>query len=128
MIRREYRGNEKVKKKQGVKLTDRLLSHLLTHLLPACRKDLVKLKLGPSDIGAQAGKLPHAFDLLIPVQVETMRVAADGDFGEGGVFVDLVGNPKLVVADDFVVVDFFPFGAADEVLGAEERVADYERV
>jgi hypothetical protein len=40
----------------------------------------------------------------------------------------LVGDAQLVVALDFVVADFFPFGAADEVLGSEERVAEDEGV
>ncbi len=62
---------------------------------------------------------------MVPVQIETVRVAADGDFLQGVVFVDLVRDPELVVADDFGVGDFFPLGAADEVLGSEEGVAYY---
>lgn len=108
--------------------TNSRLGRLLAHLIPPGLKHLVKLKLRPPDVRAQAGKLPHPGHLLVPVQVEGVRVPADRDFLQARVFVHLVRHPELVVADDFLVVDALPFRAADEVLRAEEGVAEDEGV
>lgn len=108
--------------------TNSRLSRLLAHLIPPGFKHLVKLKLRPPDVRAQARKLPHALHLLVPVQVEAVRVPADRDFRHARVFVHLVRHPQLVVPDYLLVVDALPFCAADEVLRAEERVAEDEGV
>lgn len=102
--------------------TSSLLS--LTHLVSALSKDLVEVVLGPPDVGVEAGELPHAVDLLVPVGVVAVSVALDGDVLAGLVAVLLVGNTELVVADDLVVRDLFPLGAADEVLGHKSGVAE----
>lgn len=102
--------------------TSSLLS--LAHLVSALSKHLVEVVLGPPDIGVEAGELPHAVDLLVPVGVVAVSVALDGDVLAGLVAVLLVGNTELVVADDLVVGHLLPLGAADEVLGHESGVAE----
>ena len=92
-------------------------------LLPPTLKNAIKVKFAPPDIRTQSRKLPHPIHLLIPMRVETVRMPFHRHFFEGGVFVALVGDAQLVVAGDFGVGDFFPFGAADEVLGFEGWVA-----
>ena len=53
-------------------------------------ENLVKVVLKPSDIWAEAGKLPYPIDLLVPVCVGAVRVALDRDRLQGGVGVFLV--------------------------------------
>lgn len=57
-----------------------------------------KVVLEPSDIGVQASEFPNSVDFLVPVQVERVGVAFDGDFGEGFVGVFLMWDAELVVA------------------------------
>jgi hypothetical protein len=96
----------------------------LAKLVSALSEDLVEVVLEPPDIRVEAGELPHAVDLLVPVGVVAVSVALDGDVCAGLVAVLLVGHAELVVADDLVVRDLLPLGAADEVLGHEGGVAE----
>nr|POE79761.1 hypothetical protein CFP56_07826 [Quercus suber] len=100
----------------------------LAVFIPTAGEHLVEVVLGPPDVGVQAGELPHAVDLLVPVGVVGVGVALDGDGGHGGVGVLLVGDAQLVVADDLVVRHLLPLGAADEVLRLQRRVAQHVRV
>jgi len=102
----------------------RLSLDLLTMLIPALRKDLVKVVLAPSDIRAETRKLPHAVLLLIPVLVGAVRMSLHLDGLLRFIRVPLVGYTQLVPADDFVVGNLLPLGATDEVLGAEGLVAE----
>jgi len=95
---------------------------LVAKRLPALLKYLVKIVLKPPDVWREASKLPHSFDLLVPVLVSTMRMAFDNDLLHGPVLVLLVRYAQLVPADDFIIRYLLPLGAADEVLGLEERV------
>ena len=92
--------------------------------LPARSKDLIKLILRPPDIWAEARKLPHTLDLLIPVRIEAVRISLQDGLTHAAVLVALVRHPQLVVACDFRVGDFLPFGAADEMLRAQQGVAE----
>lgn len=91
-------------------------------------ENLVEVILGPSDFWVQAGKLPLAVDLLVPVGVGAVSVSLNSDLLAGCVSVLLVRHAKLVVANDLVIRDLLPLSAADEVLGLEERVAEHVRV
>ena len=62
------------------------------------------------------------------MRVVTVRMSLDGHLLQRRVRVLLMRNTELVVADDFVVGDFLPLGAADEVLGLEGWVAEDVRV
>ena len=88
-------------------------------------ENLVEVILEPPDLRVQAGKLPHAVDLLVPVGVGAVSMSLDGDLGAGFIGVPLVRHTKLVVANDLVIRDSLPLGAADEVLGLEERVTEH---
>lgn len=98
-------------------------AHLGAERLAAVGEDLVKVELAPADLGAEAGELPLAVDLAIPVGVGAVGVALDGDDGARLVRVALVRDAQLVHADDLGVADLLPLGAADEVLRHEQRVA-----
>lgn len=88
-------------------------------------ENLVEVILEPPDLRVQAGKLPHAVDLLVPVGVGAVSMSLDGDLGAGCIGVPLVRHAKLVVANDLVIRDLLPLGAADEVLGLEERITEH---
>jgi hypothetical protein len=96
----------------------------LAKLISALGKDLVEVVLVPPDIRVQASELPYAVDLLVPMDVVAVRVALDGDVRAGLVAVLLVRHTELVVANDLVIRDLLPLGAADEVLGHEGGVAE----
>lgn len=55
-------------------------------------------------------------------------MALDGDLGARCVGVPLMGHAELVDADDLVVRDPLPLGAADEVLRHQQWVAENSRV
>lgn len=93
--------------------------------LPSVLKDPVKVELAPADVGLEAGELPDAVDLLVPVKVCRVGVALHGDLLHGGVLVPLVRDAQLVVADDLVLGHLLPARAADEVLRAEGGVAQH---
>ena len=57
-----------------------------------------------------------------------MSMSLNGNLGAGFIGVPLVRHAKLVVANDLVIRDLLPFGATDEVLGLEERVAEHRFV
>lgn len=97
-------------------------------LVTTAGKDAIKVILGPPDLGVEAGKLPDPVDLLVPVRVGGVGVALDGDLGARGVGVPLMGHAELVDADDLVVRDLLPLGAADEMLRHQQRVAENGRV
>lgn len=96
----------------------------LAHLIPTLSKDLIKVILRPPDIRVQTRKLPHAINLLVPMDIVTVRMALDSNVLTGLVAVLLVGDTQLVVAGDLVVGHLLPLGAADEVLGHEGGVAE----
>lgn len=93
--------------------------------LTAAGKDLVKVKLAPADLGAEAGELPLAIDLAVPVCVGAVGVALYGDRLSRLVRVPLVGDTQLVHANDLGLANLFPLCTADEVLGHEQRVAEH---
>lgn len=70
---RSCRGKIQVK----YQLTSSLLG--LAERISATGKDLVKVVLEPTDIGAESGELPLAVDLLIPVLVGAVGMAFDSD-------------------------------------------------
>jgi hypothetical protein len=96
----------------------------LAKLVSALGEDLVEVVLEPPDIRVEAGELPYAVDLLVPVGVVAVGVTLDGDVRAGLVAVLLMRHTELVVADDLVVRDLLPLRAADEVLGHEGGVAE----
>lgn len=98
---------------------------LLSELVAAAGEDLVEVVLAPADLGAEAGELPDAADLAVPVGVGAVGVALDGDLGARPVRVALVRHPQLVVADDLGVRDPLVRRAPDEVLRHQERVAEH---
>lgn len=57
--------------------------------------------------------------------IRAMCMALDSNSRPRLVCVPLMGHAQLVVADDLVVRDLLPLGAADEVLRPEERVAQH---
>ena len=57
-----------------------------------------EIVLEPSDVRVQASEFPHSVDFLVPVEVERVCVALDGDLSEGLVCVFLVWYAELVVA------------------------------
>ena len=102
---------------------------VLAEAIAAAREDLVEVVLGPPDVGVEAGKLPHAVNLAVVVSVVAVGVALDLDSREACVGVDLVRHAQLVVADDFGIRHLLPLaGTSDEVLCAQEGVAEYRRI
>lgn len=101
--------------------------HALAELVLAVDKDLVEVVLVPADVRVEAGELPDAVDLAVPVVVGGVGVALDGDLGAGRVGVALVRHAQLVRAEHLRVRDLLPLGAPDEVLRLEQRVPQHRR-
>ena len=84
-------------------LASKFLLLILTHLLSALSKDLIKIVLEPSNIRAQPSKLPLPIHLLVPMSVRRVRMALDSDGTESLVGIFLVRNTQLMPAHDLCV-------------------------
>jgi hypothetical protein len=97
-------------------------------LLTTSLENLVEVKLAPSDIWVETGKLPHTINLLVPMLVVAVGMTLDLDLRSCSVRVSLMRDTKLVPSNDCVVRDLLPLGLADEMLGHESFVSEDERV
>lgn len=91
-------------------------------------KDLIVVILGPTNIGLNATKLPHAIHLAIPDSALTMRVSLESNFLHRFIHVLLVRHAHLVVPRNLGITNLHPLGGTNEVLRLQERIAQDMRV
>ena len=86
-------------------------------------KDLLKLKLIPPNRWSQPGQLPLSPNLPIEMFNHSMSMSLVLHNPHIQRRISLMRGSQLMMANDFIVGDFLPFGGADVVLGVDEGVA-----
>ena len=99
-------------------------------LITVALEDLVEIKLIPPDPWPQACKLPDLAASIIHVKLAvpvfdsgvTMALVLHSLLIWSR--VALVGRSELMVADDELVIDLFPFGSAKKMLSVHQGIAN----